>query len=139
MNGYGRLTACVVTIGLASPAFAAHAAAALPQVRTKGVISYVRGGIGKNEALAMKSAERNYPLSLVFSEGKHNAYVADIDVTIKNHADKVVLQTNSEGPIMLVKLPPGKYAVSANMGGKILQRPANVAAKGDTNLAFHWP
>jgi hypothetical protein len=121
------------------PAFAAQTAAALPQARTEGAISYVSGGIGKNEALAMKRAESNYPLSLVFSEGKHNAYVADIDVTIKNHADKVVLQTNSEGPIMLVKLPPGKYAVSANMGGKTLQRLANVAAKGDTSLAFHWP
>lgn len=139
MNRYAILTACLIAIGLAPHAFAAQAAAALPQVRTEGAISYVSGGIGKSEALAMKKAERSYPLSVVFSEGEHNAYVADVDVTIRSRAHKVVLHANSAGPIMLAKLPPGEYIVSADMGGKTLRRSVSVAAKGDTNLAFHWP
>jgi hypothetical protein len=138
MNRYTKLATCLIAVGLASSAAAAQAAATLPQVETAGAISYMSGGIGKGEALAMKKAERAYPLSMVFSAGEHNEYVADIGVTIRNHADKVVLRTNSDGPIMLVKLPPGAYKISAEMSGKTLQRSAKVAAKGDTNLSFHW-
>lgn len=139
MNAYAKLGASLIAIGLVSPALAAQSASALPQPKSEGAITYLSGGIGKDQALAMKKEEKRYPLSMVFSEGKHDEYVADVGVTVKNHAGRVVLHTSSGGPIMLVKLPPGNYMVSADMGGKTLQRSAKVAAKGDTNLSFHWP
>ena len=37
--------------------------------------------------------------------GPHDAYLADIHVTIKDHADKTVVDTVADGPIMLVKVP----------------------------------
>jgi hypothetical protein len=111
----------------------------LPQAKIEGAITYMSGGIGKDEALAMKKQEKHYPLSLVFSEGKHDEYVAGVGVTIKNPAGKTLLHTTSDGPIMLLKLPPGEYKVSADMGGKSLLRTAKVTAKGGTNLSFHWP
>jgi hypothetical protein len=139
MNAYTKLAASLFAISLASSALAAQSTSVLPQTKTEGAITYMSGGIGKDQAIAMKKEEKHYPLSMVFSEGRHDEYVADIGVTIKDHAGKVVLHTTSGGPIMLVKLPPGNYMVSADMAGKTLRRSATVAAKGDTNLSFHWP
>jgi hypothetical protein len=138
MHAYAKLAASIIAIGLASPALAAQSTTALPQPKTEGAITYMSGGIGKDQALAMKKEEKHYPLSMVFSEGKHDEYVADIGVTVKDSSGKVVLHTTSGGPIMLVKLPPGNYTVVADMGGKTQRRSAKVAAKGDTNLSFHW-
>lgn len=115
------------------------AATALPQAKTENGITYLAGGIGRDESAAMKAEAKDYPLSMVFSGGKHNAYLADIKVTIKDHAGKAMLDTVADGPIMLVKLPAGKYAVAAMKDGKTLQRTVQVNAKGDRQVHFHWP
>jgi hypothetical protein len=129
--------ACAGALALAM-AFSA-VSATLPQPKTENGITYVSGGIGQDESAAMKSEAKDYPLSMVFSGGKHNAYLADIKVTIKDQADKVVLDTVSDGPIMLVKVPAGKYAVTAMKDGKTLHRTVQVRAKGDRQVHFHWP
>jgi hypothetical protein len=87
----------------------------------------------------MKAEAKNYPLSLVFSAGKEGEYVADVPVTIKDRAGKVVLDTVSSGPIILLKLPAGKYRVVALRQGKALQRTVVVKAKSERQVSFHWP
>jgi len=87
----------------------------------------------------MKEEARHYPLSMVFSAKKDNEYLADVHVDIRNKAGKEVLNTVSDGPIMLVKLPAGSYKVSAQVGGKTLHRSVRIPAKGDEQLNFHWP
>ncbi|MBE0621148.1 MAG: carboxypeptidase regulatory-like domain-containing protein [Burkholderiales bacterium] len=138
MNAIGKVSFGALILGLTLPALAASQVM-LPQARTDGAVTYLSGGIGRDEALAMRRAEKNYPLSMVFSAGKHNEYVADVYVTIKNTAGKAVLNTISDGPIMLVKLPAGKYALTAEMDGKTLHRTAMVSGTGDVQKAFHWP
>ena len=76
---------------------------------------------------------------MVFSRGKHHAYLADVKVTIKDQADKIVLDAVSDGPIMLVKVPAGKYSIAAMKDGKILHRTVQVETKGDRQVLFHWP
>jgi len=126
-------------LSAALPAFAAGQQASLPKPKTEGAITYLSGGIGQDEAAAMKQAERDYPLSMIFTEGKRNEYLADVQVSIKDHTGKTVLQAPSNGPIMLVKLPHGQYQVTAQVNGKALHRTAKVADKGDTHLWFMWP
>lgn len=114
-------------------------AATLPQPKTEHGITYLSGGIGRDESAAMKAEAKNYPLSLVFSAGKEGEYVADVPVTIKDRAGKVVLDTVSSGPIILLKLPAGKYRVVALRQGKALQRTVVVKAKSERQVSFHWP
>jgi hypothetical protein len=111
----------------------------LPQPKTENGISYVSGGVGKPEAAAMKEEARHYPLSMVFSAAKDNEYLANVQVTIKNRAGKQVLSAVSDGPIMLVNLPAGKYAVAAEIRGKTLRRSVSVPAHGERQISFHWP
>ncbi|HXZ49421.1 MAG TPA: hypothetical protein VEG27_10395 [Usitatibacter sp.] len=129
-------SAGVLALALALPA----GATALPEAQTENGITYVSGGIGHDEATAMRAAEKNYPLSLVFSAGKDNEFLADLKVQIKNKEGKVVLSEASQGPIMLVKLPAGRYTLEVTRhDGKTEHRTVEVTAMGHRQVAFHWP
>jgi len=129
------MSAGALALALAFPVLAAS----LPQPKTENDITYVSGGIGRDEATAMKTEAKNYPLSLVFSAGKKAEYVARVSVAVKDRAGKTVLDTVSDGPIMLIKVPAGKYNIVATRDGKALQRTVLVKAKGDRQVSFHWP
>ena len=135
MNTRMSLGAGALAVVLAAPVFAAT----LPAPKTEHGITYVSGGIGKDESQAMKAEQQNYPLSLVFAAGKRNEYLANVPVKIENRSGSTVLDTVSRGPIMLVKLPAGRYRIAAIRRGKALQRSAVVKVRGDTQVVFHWP
>jgi hypothetical protein len=42
--------------------------AQLPKVQTQGNITYIAGGIGEDEAKALKAESKSWPLSIEFSE-----------------------------------------------------------------------
>lgn len=138
MNAISKTTLGALALGLTLPALAASYVS-LPPAKTVGSVTYVSGGIGHDEALAMRQAAKDYPLSMVFSAGKRGEFVADVHVTIKDSSGKTVLDTVSDGPIMLTKLPAGDYSVTAEMNGKKLHRMAKVSGKGDVRETFNWP
>lgn len=138
MNAISKTTLGAVALGLTLPALAASHVA-LPKAKTEGAVTYLSGGIGHDEALAMRRAAKHYPLSMVFSKGKRGEFVADVNVTIKDKVGKTVLKTVSDGPIMLTKLPAGEYSVTAALGDKALRRTAKISGKGDVQESFHWP
>ena len=128
-----------VTAGALALAFSVSAfAASLPDPQTQNGVTFLSGGIGKDEAAAMKAEAGHYPLSIVMSEGRHDAYVANAKVSITDKAGRLLLDAVSEGPIMLVKLPAGRYHVSAMEDGKTLVRDVLVGAKGGQQVVFHW-
>jgi len=124
-----------LALALALPALAA----ALPAPQTQNGITYLSGGIGRDEADAMKAEAKRYPLSIILSEGRHDAYVANAKLTISGADRKMVLDAVSVGPIMLVKLPAGRYSISAMVGGETLRRTVEVSEKGGREILFHWP
>lgn len=138
MKSKMKVTIGALALGLALPVLAVTQAS-LPQPRTDHGVTYLSGGIGHEEALAMKAEAKHYPLSMVFSEGKRGEYLANVDVTIRNSLGKVVLTTVSGGPIMLLKLPAGEYKIVATSNGKTLHRSVIVGHKGDMALSFNWP
>jgi hypothetical protein len=113
-------------------------AATLPQAKTENGVTYINGGVGQDEAAAMKAEARHYPMSVIFSAGKDNAYLANVKLTVKDKAGKELLST-AAGPITLVKLPAGTYALSAELRGATLHRTVHVSGKGDRQVVFHWP
>lgn len=137
MEARGRLTSGAVILSVVIPVVALAQSAALPQPQTEGNVTYLSGGIGQDEALAMKEAQKQYPLSMTFSQG--GEYLANIPVDIRDKSGKTVLHAVSNGPIMLVTLPAGEYRVSARMNGKTLQHTATVKPAGNTHLSFNWP
>jgi len=140
MKSTSRLFAGALALGIALPAWAGSATDyPLPQAKTENGITYMSGWVGKPEANAMREEARHYPLSMVFSAAKDNEFLAAVRVTIKHPSGKEMLSAVSDGPIMLVKLPAGKYTVAAEAHGKTLHRTVQVPARGDRQLSFHWP
>ena len=129
-----------VPAGAIALALALHAVGAtLPQPKMENGITYLSGGIGNDEAVAMKAEAKSYPLSMIFSAGKDNEYLADVKVNIKDKAGKDVLNAVSNGPIMLVKVPAGSYTIAAERNGKALHHAVRVNHKGGKQVNFHWP
>jgi hypothetical protein len=117
--------------------------APLPPVKIQGEVAYLSGGIGKDEARTILAAAKDYPLALEFAAATHakhgpkTEYNAAVPVTIKDLQGTVVLSTTSEGPFMLVKLPAGRYLISAERNGKVERRLVWVTGEPRL-LVFEW-
>jgi hypothetical protein len=124
-----------LALGLAGAAFAQDG---LPPEQDFDGVSFITGGIGLDESSAIKTAEKNYALSLLFVQTKRGEYLSDVRVSIQDKAGRIVLEADSDGPILLAKLPAGTYKISAEHDGKALSRTVQVGAKGVTRAAFVW-
>jgi hypothetical protein len=119
-------------------------AMSLPQEQTQNDVAYLCGGVGQEEASYMKQQARNYDLALTFAT-RTGAYLADVDVNIKNAKGDDVLQAKCDGPMLLVNLPKsGTYRISAETSGYELNRTAKVTAHGNrtqhvARVAMVWP
>lgn len=133
------------TMLAASPAFAATshpgAAAKLPQESVQGTVHYVTGGVGHDEAMAFRHAERSYPLALEFAikAKPRDEFTADVNIMIKDAKGKTVLETTSNGPFLLAKLPDGKYDVKVTQNGRSFERHVKVIDKKPRQVSFVWP
>lgn len=121
---------------------AAHSAAAdfLPKEERQGKVTYLSGGIGEEEARAMEAKTRAYPLTLEFlvKARPRAAFTSDVKVKIEDHAGKVVLETVTEGPFLLVRLPAGNYSVSADYEGERQARHIHLLDKHPKRVIFEW-
>ena len=132
--------ACSIFLGLLGLCFsgALFAQQSLPPVQTFGGVSYMTGGVGLDESAAMKAAEKDFTLSLLFAQTKRGEFVSDVTVSIKDKTGKIVLDALSDGPVLLARLPAGAYTVSADYDGKVLVRKVQVEAKGVARAGFVW-
>lgn len=115
---------------------------ALPEVQHLGAVSFLTGGIGVDEARAMRGERMKYPLALTFVQtyGGKSQFLAHILVEIVRDDGSPVLCATSAGPYLFVDLPPGQYRIQAETdGGRAIERKANIAAGGHVDLTLVWP
>ena len=131
-----------LTIALLALAAAGAAAAqsALPPVQTAGGVEILSGGVGSDQAKAIEAEGRQWPLTLEFAvAGKLRAdHAANVQVSVRT-ANGQILQTTSQGPFLLLRLPPGQYDVSAQLDGKTLNQRITVAQGKPSKASFTWP
>jgi hypothetical protein len=142
------LAACALAVASLSSLAAVPARTAamsrLPAERQADGIRYTTGGITENESAAFKRALHGYPLAIELLEkaksGQRDEYTADARVHIATPAGKRVFDAQAQGPYMLVRLDPGRYDVSATLGGQTLHKKSVVVAKGKSDVAaFVFP
>jgi hypothetical protein len=142
--------AAAFAFGLAGSAFAVPAtgavggtvtdntsAGSLPQIQQQGNVSYVSGGVGQDESKVLERERSHWPLSMQFT-GPESDFLADVHVRIVDAHNNEVLQADSLGPFMLVKLRPGRYTVHATYKNRDQTKTVNIASKGSTQAAFYW-
>jgi hypothetical protein len=106
-------------------------------VQTAGGVSYVSGGVGTDSIDRLGSLARDFNLKLVFAL-KSGDYVSDVKVTIADAAGKTLLDTTSDGPWFLTKLPAGKYQIVATFAGNAEKRTIAVGAEKLKTVDFRW-
>lgn len=89
-----------------------------PSMKTIGAARYVCGGVGSEESNAMRAAMKDHPLSLLFARAS-GAYLADVEVTVKDAQGGTALSMRADGPVCLVDLPAGRYTVEAASEGVV--------------------
>lgn len=100
--------------------------------------SYVNGGIGAGEQAMMHRIAKEFPLRIIFSEGKNGAFITGIPVTITDEHGKVVFNLSEAGPMLYVRLPKGKYVVKAVSDGVAQSSEATLDGKHSKKVILHW-
>lgn len=119
----------------------AYATATLPPVHRSGPVEYLSGGIGQSESTAIERASKQWPLALEFAvkDGQHADFAADVKVIVRDEDGHAALKTTAQGPFLLARLAPGRYAVDATLAGKTLHEQALVKKGESTKAVFVWP
>ena len=136
MRRRAAYAAIATLIGLAWVAPAASAKADEIVMASSGV-TYVTGGTGTEAVDRLRAMEKDFNLKLVFAL-KNGEYLADVDVSVVDAANHVMLSTLSEGPLLLAKLPAGNYQVNANYRGSVERRTVAVGATTLRTIDFRW-
>jgi hypothetical protein len=108
-----------------------------PQVKTEHDISYVSGGVGKDERESLRKIAKDDNLELSFAL-QNKEYLGGADVVIKDNNGKDLLTAVSDGPLFFAKLPAGTYTVEATAQGKTETQLAHVTPSGQDRVYFTW-
>jgi len=142
MSGSFRtsMTAMLALLTVAGAASAAEMAT-LPPESAQGAVKYITGGIGYDEAEAMRQAVGRYPLAIELAAraAPRDVYLADVQVAIRDRSGKTVLATTTQGPFLLASLPPGRYTIDAETGGASQQKSVTVSSGLHQRVLFEFP
>jgi hypothetical protein len=109
MNVYAKQAAVSVVAGLVWLTGAVADPETTVQVKS--------GGVTVSDFSELNERADDYSLKLVWAAKDSGAYLADVDVSIRAMpSGDVVVQHRTEGPVMLVDLPPGRYVVAGQYG-----------------------
>lgn len=122
---------------LSGVAVAGHA---VLKEQTQGAVTFITGGVGKEEQSYLRSVRSEYNLHLLFAVQGSGAYVANVQVRIDDAAGRTVLDAGTDGPHMFLRLKPGSYVVAAERGGReITHKVALGSGRGGADLVFAFP
>jgi hypothetical protein len=121
------------------PAVGAQSAAAfVPEVRHAGNIAYVTGGVGQDEADALRAVAPRYSMRATFA-ASNGEYLSDVAVRLEKSNGSVVFTARSDGPFLFAQVPPGRYRLVATYNQIERQRMIDVPARGGAGVTLTWP
>jgi hypothetical protein len=114
--------------------------AQFPVTQMQGDIPYISGGIGEDEAKAMKAESKNWPLLIEFSEYSigQDVWVAQVYLRILDSKGKTILETIVDGPMFLGRLPPDNYEFFATYEGVTKSRKIQIVNGKTLRISMNW-
>ena len=103
-------------------------------------VTYISGGIGE-EAGDMRNIAKDYPIEIVFVQklGLHEEFLANVKVKIQDMQTHTMLDMTTDGPVLVVNLPAGKYQIIADYNNDVKQQKVVVNTKKNQKVVFWWP
>lgn len=125
-----------------SPVADEIAASAVPVQEHDG-IRYLTGGLGTAERAWLKEHGAGYSLALQFSQGARGAFVSSVEVTLRHDgADggkETVFQATTDGPLIYLDLPAGRYQGIADYRGQQREFSLSVPHDGQQQRSINFP
>ncbi|MEI6002863.1 carboxypeptidase regulatory-like domain-containing protein [Paraburkholderia bengalensis] len=108
-----------------------------PVARSHG-ITYVTGGVGVDEAAAMRAMAARYSMRVRFS-ASDGEFVSDVAVRLLSSDGRLIFTAISDGPYLFAQLPPGRYRLLATLNGFERSRRVDVPRRGGITVSVTWP
>lgn len=109
------------------------------EMQRVGAAAYVCGGVSSDEQQAIKAQARRHDLMLTFAVSS-GAYLADVEVQIRDAKGAVVLSATCGGPIMLVDLPArASWHVTARANGQAREKTVTAGGGTRAQATLIWP
>ena len=115
--------------------------AQIPETQYSQGISYITGGVGEGETLAILAEAKQWPLLLEMSqiENGRGVWIFGATIKIMSSAKKqMVFEAQADGPYMLVNLVPGDYGVEATYEGVMQKRALSIKADSSQKISLFW-
>ena len=127
-----------IALAVACLAFAPRAYAKSEEVaRAPSGVMYVSGGVGTEAVELLKSMEKDFNLKIVFAN-KAGEFLSNVKVSFTDSSGRVLLDTVTEGPLLMAKLPVGSYHVDTTFDGRLERQNVAVTANKLTSVSFQW-
>jgi hypothetical protein len=127
---------CVPDAGKARGAVASPAAA-VPAKQYQG-IDYVTGGVGEDEAAALRAVASRYSMRAEFTSSS-GEFLSGVKLLLRQVDGTLVFSATTDGPYLYAQIPPGRYRLSAVSDGVERARDINVPSRGGVSVALTWP
>ncbi len=114
--------------------------AQIPETQYSQGISYITGGVGEGETLAILAEAKQWPLLLEMSqiENGRGVWIFGAIIKILNLSKQVIFNAQADGPYMLVNLVPGDYAIEATYEGVTQKRALSIKADSSQKISLFW-
>lgn len=114
--------------------------AQIPATQHANGISYITGGVGEEESLAIVAEAKQWPLFLELSqlENGRGVWIFGANIKILNSKQQVVFEAQAEGPYMLINLDAGDYSIEASYQGVVQKRAISVKASTPQKVSIFW-
>ncbi len=114
--------------------------AQIPETQYSQGISYITGGVGEGETLAILAEAKQWPLLLEMSqiENGRGVWIFGAIIKILNLSKQVIFNAQADGPYMLVNLVPGDYVIEATYEGAMQKRALSIKADSSQKISLFW-
>ena len=116
------------------------ALAQIPETQYSQGISYITGGVGEGETVAILADAKQWPLLLEMSQIENGRGVWIFGATIKilNIAKQTIFDAQADGPYMLINLLQGEYSIEATYQGVVQRRVLSIKANSPQKISLFW-
>jgi len=114
--------------------------AQIPETQYSQGISFITGGVGEGETVAILAEAKQWPLLLEMSQIENGRGVWIFGATIKilNSSKQTIFNAQADGPYMLVNLAPGGYLIEAMYEGVMQKRSISIKAESSQKITLFW-
>ena len=116
------------------------ALAQIPETQYSQGISYITGGVGEGETVAILTEAKQWPLLLEMSQLQNGrgVWIFGASIKIMSSNKQVIFDAQAQGPYMLINLVPGDYVIEASYEGVVQKRALSTKADTSQKISIFW-